>query len=100
MAQYNRESKAYRKRHEVEADPAPSEEEMRDFGESYPERRREAIGAALVRLFQEPPECRGRRAGQVACRLVFYLPEDFPRGPDGAPKDAEVEAILDGERAA
>jgi hypothetical protein len=100
MRRYNLESRAYRNREKVNADPAPSEAEMRATRESYPERRREAIESAITRLFQEHPEYRGRRTGQITCRLAFYLPEDFPRGPDGAPRDAEVEAILDGECAA
>jgi hypothetical protein len=100
MAQYNRESEGYRNRKKVTANAAPSQEEMQDFRESYPERRRAAIKAALARLFQEHPEYRGRRVGQITCGLASYLSPDFPRGPDGVPKDAEVEAILDGERAA
>ena len=100
MARYNRESKSYGNRRKVEPDPEPSQAEMQGFRESYPERRRGAIKAALARLFREHPECRAQRAGQVTCRLVSYLSPDFPRGPDGVPKDAEVEAILDGERAA
>lgn len=96
MRKYNRESKAYRNRHKVKAEPAPSQEEMRETRESYPERRREAIKAAIARLFQERPEYRGRRAGQITCRLAFYFSPDFPRGPDGMPKDAEVEEIMDG----
>jgi hypothetical protein len=99
MRLYNRESEAYRSRHKVKAEPAPSQEEMRETRESYPERRREAIKAALSRLFQEQPEYRARRAGQITCRLAFYFSPDFPRGPDGMPKDAEVEAILDGAAA-
>jgi hypothetical protein len=99
MALYNRESKAYRNRHKVKAEPAPSQDEMKVSRESYPERRREAIKAALARLFQEQPEYRARRAGQITCRLAFFFPQDFPRGPDGMPKDAEVEAILDGAAA-
>jgi hypothetical protein len=99
LARYNRESKAYRNREKVKANPAPSQEEMKVSRESYPERRREAIKAAIARLFQERPEYRGRRAGQITCRLAFYFPQDFPRGPDGMPKDAEVEAILDGAAA-
>jgi hypothetical protein len=101
MARFNRESKAYRKRHEVEAEPAPSQEEMRETRESYPERRREAIKAALARLFREQPEYRGRRAGQITCRLAFYFSPDFPRGlgDPGMPKDAEVEEIMDGTAA-
>jgi hypothetical protein len=100
MAQYNREREGYRNRHKVKADPTPSQEEMREAREGYPGRRREAIEGALARLFQKRPEYRARRVGQITCRLMFHLPDDFPRGPDGAPKDAEVEAILDGERVA
>ena len=100
MARYDRERAGYANRHGNKPDRSPSQEEMRDFRESYPERRRAEIKAALTRLFREYPECRGRRAGQITCRLAFYLSPDFPRGPDGAPKDAEVEAILDGVRAA
>jgi len=83
----------------VRPEPAPSQEEMRETRESYPERRREAIKAALARLFQEQPEYRGRRAGQITCRLAFYFSPDFPRGRDGTPKDAEVEEIMDGTAA-
>ena len=99
MAQYNRERAGYRNRHKVKADLAPSEDEMRQSREGYPARRREAIEAAIVRLFDDHPEYRGRRAGQITCHLMFYLPDDFPRGSIGAPKDAEVEAILDGKAA-
>jgi putative DNA primase/helicase len=101
MRKYNRESKAYRNREKVKANPAPSQEEMRETRESYPERRREAIKAAIARLFQERPEYRGCRAGQITCRLAFYFSPDFPRGlgDPGMPKDAEVEAILDGAAA-
>jgi hypothetical protein len=99
MRRYNEQSKAYRNRHKVKAEPAPSQEEMRETRESYPERRREAIKAALARLFREQPEYRGRRAGQITCRLAFYFSPDFPRGRDGMPKDAEVEEILDGAAA-
>ena len=100
MRRYNRESKAYRDREKVKADPAPSQGKMRETREGYPERRRKAIGAAIARLFREHPEYRGRRVGQITCRLLSCISPDFPRGPDGVPKDAEVEAILDGERAA
>ena len=96
MAQYNRERSGYCNRHKLKADPAPSEEEMREVRESFPARRREAIEAAIAQLFREHPEHRGLRAGQITCHLMFYLPDDFPRGSIGAPKDAEVEAILDG----
>jgi hypothetical protein len=100
MARYDRERAGYANRHENKPDRSPSQEEMRDFRESYPDRRSEAIKAALTRLFGEHPEYRGRRTGQITCRLASYLSPDFPRGPGGAPKDAEVEAILDGVRAA
>jgi hypothetical protein len=101
MARYNRERDGYRNREKVKANPAPSQEEMRETRESYPERRREAIKAALARLFRDQPEFRGRRAGQITCRLAFYFSPDFPRGlgDPGMPKDAEVEAVLDGEAA-
>ena len=45
---------------------------------------------------QKAAEAARLRAGQITCRLAFYLAPDFPRGPDGVPKDSEVEAILDG----
>jgi hypothetical protein len=96
IAQYNREREGYRYRHKVKADPAPSEDEMRERRESFPDRRREAIETAIARLFRERPEYRGRRVGQVTCQLVFLLPDDFPRGGIGLPTDAEVEAVLDG----
>ncbi len=99
MAQYNRERDGYRNRDKVKVDTAPSEDEMREARESHPDRRREAIKAAIATLFQQHPEYRGRRAGQITCRLMFFLPDDFPRGELGAPKDAEVEAILDGAAA-
>lgn len=100
MARYERERAGYANRHENKPDLSPSQEEMQDFREGYPERRRKAIESAMARLFREHPEYRGRRVGQITCRLVSYLSPDFPRGPDGAPKDAEVETILDGECAA
>ncbi len=100
MAQYNRERDGYGNRHNVKPAPAPTDEELREVRESYPRRRREAIEAAIARLFKDHPEYRGRRVGQIACRLVDYLPADFPRGPSGVPKDFEVEAVLDGECAA
>ncbi|MCA1728592.1 MAG: bifunctional DNA primase/polymerase [Actinobacteria bacterium] len=100
MRRYNDQSKAYRNRNKVKADPAPFQEEMQEVRESYPQRRREAITTALARLFAERPEYRGRRAGQVACQLPWYLPADFPPGAAGAPKDHEIENILDGEAVA
>jgi hypothetical protein len=93
---YKRESEAYRNRHKIKADEAPTEDEMRAWRESYPERRRCAIGEAIARLFAERPEYRSRRAGQVTCALIKYLDPDFPRGQEGYPKDAEVEEILEG----
>jgi hypothetical protein len=93
---HRRESEAYRNRHKIKADKAPAEDEMRAARESYPERRREYIAAAIARLFQERPEYRSRRVGQVTCVLIKYLDPDFPQGQDGYPKDAEVEAILSG----
>ncbi len=100
MEDNNRERDTYSNRHKVKPDTAPTPEEMREGRESYPARRRAAITTALARLFAARPEYRGRRAGQVTCMLPFYLPADFPRGPSGAPKDSEVEAILDGEAVA
>jgi Bifunctional DNA primase/polymerase, N-terminal/Primase C terminal 1 (PriCT-1) len=99
MRAYNEQSEAYRNRHKVKPDRAPTEDEMQEHREATPQDRREAIKAAIARLFAEKPEYRGRRPGQVTCQLVNYLAPDFPRGPDGLPKDAEVEAILDGEAA-
>jgi hypothetical protein len=96
---FNRERTGYRDRHQNKPERAASHEEMREHRESYPLRRREAISQALARLFEERPEYRGRRPGQVACMLPWYLPADFPRGPDGPPKDREVENILDGAAA-
>jgi DNA-binding MarR family transcriptional regulator len=90
----------WRNRENSHPESAPSEDDMRESRDSYPERRREAIKAALARLFREYPEYRGRRVGQITCRLMFFLPDELPRGADGVPKDAEVEAILDGERGA
>jgi hypothetical protein len=91
---HRRESVAYRNRHRVEADSAPAEDEMRSRRESFEGRRRRAIEEAIARLFREQPEYRDRRVGQIVCALE--LPPDFPRGQDGWPKDAEVEAILNG----
>jgi hypothetical protein len=65
-----------------------------------PERRKRAIAAAIAGLFAQRPEYRSRRVGQIVCQLPRYLGPDFPRGPDGLPKDAEVEEILAGEAVA
>jgi hypothetical protein len=89
-------SRAFHSRHQRPADQVVADDEMRARRESYPERRRAAIAAAIARLFAERPEYRTRRAGQVTCALINYIGPDFPRGQDGAPKDAEVEAILEG----
>jgi Domain of unknown function (DUF3854) len=89
-------SRAFHNRHKVKADEAPAEDEMQERRDDYPQRRRRAIEEAIARLFAERPEDRARRVGQVTCALIDYLPLDFPRGQDGAPKDAEVEAILEG----
>ena len=92
-------SRAFHSRHRRPADEAPDEDEMRDRREGYAERRRQAIEEALSRLFAERPEYRTRRAGQVTCAIINYIAPHFPRGQDGAPKDAEVEAILEGRAA-
>jgi Domain of unknown function (DUF3854) len=97
QARHRRQSEAFRNRHKVKADKAPAEDEMRGRREGGPGRRREAIEAAIAELFRERPEYRGRRAGQIVCAIVQdYLGEDFPRGLEGPPKDAEVKAILEG----
>ncbi len=97
---HKRQSEAFRRRLEVVPDPAPTAEEMRARRESYPERRREHIAVAMARLFEERPEYRDRRTGQITCALIKYLAPDFPRGSDGCPKDAEVEELLAGLAAA
>jgi hypothetical protein len=89
-------SRAFHNRHKHQADEAPAEDEMRGRRDDFHERRRHAIEEAIARLFSERPEYRSRRTGQVTCALIHYLSPDFPRGQDGAPKDAEVEAILEG----
>jgi hypothetical protein len=89
-------SRAFHSRHQRPADEVPVEDEMRARRNSYPDRRRRAIEEALARLFAEHPEYRTRRAGQVTCALINYIGPDFPRGQDGAPKDVEVETILQG----
>jgi hypothetical protein len=92
-------SRAFHNRHKVKAEEAPVEDDMRDRREGYAERRRQYIVAAIARLFAERPEYRTRRAGQVTCALINYIGPDFPRGQDGAPKDSEVETILEGAAA-
>jgi Domain of unknown function (DUF3854) len=100
LLRWERKSRAFHNRDQVEPDEAPTEEEMQEARDSYPERRRQYITAAIARLFAERPEYRTRRTGQVTCALIHYLAPDFPRGPDGAPKDAEVEELLAGMVAA
>jgi hypothetical protein len=90
---------AYHSRHKVKADEAPAEGEMQERREARPKERQAAIRDAIARLFAERPEYRTRRAGQITCAIINYIAPDFPRGPDGAPKDAEVEAILEGAAA-
>lgn len=92
-------SRAFHNRYKVKVDEAPIEDEMRAHRDGYAERRRRAIEEAIARLFQERPEYRGRRPGQVTCAIARYIGPEFPRGQDGYPKDAEVEAILSGKAA-
>ncbi len=95
---YADESDAYRNRHRHEAHHAPTPAEMRERRASAPARRRDAIGAAIGRLFSECPEYRDRRVGQITCAIInMGLPDDFPRGvgAGGAPKDHEIAAILE-----
>jgi len=99
IARHNRSRVTYRNRHKEKPHRAPSAEEMREYRESYPERRWAAIERAIAALFRERPEYRARRVGQITARLVHYIGPDYPRGPDGAPRDAEVEVILDGHAA-
>jgi hypothetical protein len=96
IARHEREREAYRNRNRIKPEAAPAPGETREHRESYPARRREHIAHAIARLFAAFPDYRSRRAGQITCKLPDYLAADFPRGPDGLPKDAEVEAILDG----
>jgi hypothetical protein len=100
-ARHQRQREAFRNRHRTpRPDRAPSEREMHHRRRTFPTRRRQYIAAAIARLFSERPEYHNRRTGQITCALAHYLEPDFPRGPDGLPKDAEVEAILDGEEPA
>jgi len=99
IARHDRERDGYRNRHRETPQRAPAEREMRQRRDSYPERRRAATKRAIARLFAERPEYRARRVGQITARLVHYIGPDFPSGQDGAPKDSEVEAILNGHAA-
>jgi hypothetical protein len=100
MRAYQEQSEAYRNRHRIRPERAPTEREMQERREAAPEDRREAIREAIARLFAERPEYRGRRAGQITCAIAMnYLGPDFPIGMLGVPKDAEVESILEGAAA-
>lgn len=99
LERHKRQGAAFRRRLEVVPDPAPTEEEMRISRERRPLERRQAIEAAIARLFAEHPECRMRRVGQIVCQLPGYLSADFQPGEIGLPKDAEVEELLAGEKA-
>jgi hypothetical protein len=89
-------SEAFHSRDHRPADEAPTEGEMQERREARPRERQAAIRDALARLFAECPEYRTRRTGQVTCALINYISPDLVRGPEGAPKDAEVEAVLQG----
>jgi len=99
IARHDRERDSYRNRRHEKSQRAPKEGETRQHRESYPERRRAATERAIAALFRDRPEYRARRVGQITARLVHYIGPDFPRGELGAPKDREVEAILDGAAA-
>jgi hypothetical protein len=96
IADHDRDRDTWRRRNEVRPERAPTEREMRQDREGSPWRRRVAIERAIARLFAERPEYRARRLGQITCALVDHLGPDFPRVQIWPPKDAEVEAILDG----
>jgi hypothetical protein len=99
LARHARERAGYRERNRRPGHAPPSGA-ARERRESYPARRREAIAGLIACLFAEHPEYRDRRVGQITCALARYVGPDFPRGPDGLPKDAEVEALLDGRNGA
>jgi len=101
MRAYNASSRAWQERLRIKAERAPTEAEMREQRESRPDRRRAQIARAIADLFAAKPEFRGRRVGQITCALYDYLPPPpiFPRGAEGAPKDHEVQEILDGRAA-
>jgi hypothetical protein len=87
---------AFRNRHKVKVERAKTVVEMREFRESFARRRRTALASGIAWLFAARPEYRGRHVGQITCALIHYIGEDFPCGGLGAPKGAEVEAILEG----
>lgn len=95
---YKDELEAFRNRHKIRPERAPSRSDMDRHRESGPDRRRGAIESALVRLFRDRPEYRGRRIGQITCAVIAggYIGPDFPRGvdPGGPPTDHEVATIL------
>src|SRR5215208_543411 len=99
IARHARERAGYRERNR-RTGHAPPSGATRDRRENYPARRRQAIASLIARLFAERPEYRERRVGQITCAIGRYVGPDFPRGPDGVPKDAEVEALLAGWSAA
>jgi len=100
LRRYSQESEAWRNRQKIKPGRAPTEREMRERREGAQDGRQEAIRAAIARLFSDRPEYRGRRVGQITCAITMhYLGPDFLRGTLGAPKDAEVESILDGAAA-
>ena len=61
-----------------------------------------ASGTRFARYLTHPAvllEDRDRRVRQITCAVIRYIGPDFPRGPDGAPTDRQVETILDGKAA-
>jgi len=100
LARHARERAGYRDRHRNRAGYAPPNGATRERRESYPARRRAAIASLIARLFAERPEYRARRVGQIVCAVAAYVGPEFPRGPDGLPKDREVEELLAGRAVA
>lgn len=62
--------------------------ERRERQEGPGEDRLQAVAEGLHRLFEEHPEYRERRPGQVGCRLHMSRYTSF------VPKDEEVEAVM------
>jgi hypothetical protein len=89
MRDYHEQSEAYRNRHKVKPERAPTEREMQERREVAPASRARVVEEALVRLFRERPEYRRRRVGQITCALPRYL------GGGPVPKDREVAGILE-----
>src|SRR5215207_985421 len=96
IAGHDRERDAYRRRNGARPDREPTEREMEQTREGSAWHRSTGIERAIASLFAERPEYRTRRVGQITCALIAHLGAGFPRGDLGGPKDAEVEAILDG----